>query len=74
MTTASAEIKWMNGWFSAVSFDGEFSPVTRSCAGKGEVRLVGPRRTSAPASWTLDSLSTLGGLTLVKTIAAGGVT
>jgi hypothetical protein len=33
LTTASAEIKWMNGWA-----EGEFSNVTRSCAGKRVVR------------------------------------
>jgi hypothetical protein len=39
LTTASAEIKWMNGW-SAATFEGEFSAVTRSYAGKGLVRYV----------------------------------
>jgi uncharacterized protein with beta-barrel porin domain len=38
LTTASAEIKWMNGWSAAATFEGEFSDVTRSYAGKGEVR------------------------------------
>jgi autotransporter-associated beta strand protein len=38
LTTASAEIKWMNGWSSAATFEGEFSGVTRSYAGKGVVR------------------------------------
>jgi autotransporter-associated beta strand protein len=38
LTTASAEMKWMNGWSAAASFEGEFSEVTRSYAGKGTVR------------------------------------
>ncbi|SHL39881.1 autotransporter-associated beta strand repeat-containing protein [Bradyrhizobium lablabi] len=38
LTTASAEIKWLNGWSAAATFEGEFSDVTRSYAGKGVVR------------------------------------
>jgi autotransporter-associated beta strand protein len=38
LTTASIEAKWLNGWSVAASFDGEFSSVTRSYAGKGVVR------------------------------------
>jgi autotransporter-associated beta strand protein len=38
LTTASAEMKWRNGWSAAVTFEGEFSDVTRSYAGKGVVR------------------------------------
>jgi uncharacterized protein with beta-barrel porin domain len=38
LTTASAELKWMNGWSAAATFEGEFSDVTRSYAGKGVVR------------------------------------
>ncbi|MCP3469210.1 autotransporter domain-containing protein [Bradyrhizobium sp. CCGUVB1N3] len=38
LTTASAEMKWLNGWSAAASFEGEFSNVTRSYAGKGTVR------------------------------------
>jgi len=38
LTTASAEVKWMNGWSAAATFEGEFSNVTRSYAGKGVVR------------------------------------
>jgi uncharacterized protein with beta-barrel porin domain len=38
LTTASAELKWMNGWSTAATFEGEFSNVTRSYAGKGVVR------------------------------------
>ena len=34
LTTASAEIKWLNGVALAATFDGEFSAVTRSYAGK----------------------------------------
>jgi uncharacterized protein with beta-barrel porin domain len=40
LTTASAEVKWMNGWSAAATFEGEFSEVTRSYAGKGVVRYV----------------------------------
>jgi uncharacterized protein with beta-barrel porin domain len=38
LTTASAEWKWINGWSAGASFEGEFSNVTRSYAGKGVVR------------------------------------
>jgi uncharacterized protein with beta-barrel porin domain len=38
LTTASAEVKWMNGWSATGTFEGEFSNVTRSYAGKGMVR------------------------------------
>jgi autotransporter-associated beta strand protein len=38
LTTASVEMKWMNGWSAAVTFEGEFSDVTRSYAGKGIAR------------------------------------
>jgi uncharacterized protein with beta-barrel porin domain len=38
LTTASVEMKWMNGWSAAATFEGEFSEVTRSYAGKGLVR------------------------------------
>ncbi|MBI5263193.1 MAG: autotransporter domain-containing protein [Bradyrhizobium sp.] len=38
LTTASAEMKWLNGWMAAATFEGEFSNVTRSYAGKGVVR------------------------------------
>jgi uncharacterized protein with beta-barrel porin domain len=40
LTTASAELKWTNGWSAAATFEGEFSNVTRSYAGKGVVRYV----------------------------------
>jgi uncharacterized protein with beta-barrel porin domain len=40
LTTASAEIKWLNGWSAAVMFEGEFSEVTRSYAGKGVWRYM----------------------------------
>jgi YVTN family beta-propeller protein len=40
LTTASAEMKWSNGWSAAATFEGEFSDVTRSYAGKGVVRYV----------------------------------
>jgi uncharacterized protein with beta-barrel porin domain len=38
LTTASAEVKWRNGWSAAATFEGEFSSVTNSYAGKGVVR------------------------------------
>jgi uncharacterized protein with beta-barrel porin domain len=38
LTTASAEMKWINNWSVAATFEGEFSDVTRSYAGKGVVR------------------------------------
>jgi uncharacterized protein with beta-barrel porin domain len=38
LVTASAEMKWINGWSAAATFEGEFSDVTRSYAGKGVVR------------------------------------
>jgi uncharacterized protein with beta-barrel porin domain len=38
LTTASAEVKWLDGFSLAATFDGEFSNVTRSYAGKGVAR------------------------------------
>ena len=38
LVTASAEMKWINGWSAAATFEGEFSNVTESYAGKGVVR------------------------------------
>jgi uncharacterized protein with beta-barrel porin domain len=38
LVTASAEIKWASGWSTAATFEGEFSDVTESYAGKGVVR------------------------------------
>jgi uncharacterized protein with beta-barrel porin domain len=38
LTTASVEMKWVNGWSAAATFEGEFSNVTNSYAGKGVVR------------------------------------
>ncbi|WP_245329276.1 autotransporter outer membrane beta-barrel domain-containing protein, partial [Bradyrhizobium centrolobii] len=38
LTTASVEKKWLNGWSAVATFEGEFSNVTRSYAGKGSVR------------------------------------
>ena len=40
LTTASTEMKWINGWSAAATFDGEFSKVTTSYAGSGMVRYV----------------------------------
>jgi autotransporter-associated beta strand protein len=38
LTTASAELKWASGFSVAGTFEGDFSNVTRSYAGKGVVR------------------------------------
>jgi uncharacterized protein with beta-barrel porin domain len=38
LTTASVEMKWRNGWSAAGTFEGEFSNVTRSYAGKAVLR------------------------------------
>jgi uncharacterized protein with beta-barrel porin domain len=38
LTTASAEIKWRSGFSLAATFEGEFSNVTNSYAGKGVAR------------------------------------
>jgi uncharacterized protein with beta-barrel porin domain len=38
LVTASVEKKWLNGWSAAATFEGEFSDVTASYAGKGVVR------------------------------------
>ncbi len=38
LTSASAEVTWLNGFSLAATFDGEFSETTRSYAGKGVVR------------------------------------
>jgi uncharacterized protein with beta-barrel porin domain len=38
LVSASAEMKWLNGWSVAATFDGEFSSVTKSYGGKGLVR------------------------------------
>ena len=38
LTTASIEMKWLSGWSAAAIFEGEFSDVSRSYAGKGVVR------------------------------------
>jgi uncharacterized protein with beta-barrel porin domain len=38
LTTASIEMKWKNGWSAAATFEGEYSNVTSSYAGKGVVR------------------------------------
>jgi uncharacterized protein with beta-barrel porin domain len=40
LTSLSAETKWLNGWSAAATFEGEFSDVRRSYAGKGVVRYV----------------------------------
>jgi uncharacterized protein with beta-barrel porin domain len=38
LVTASIARKWLNGWSAAATFEGEFSNVTSSYAGKGVVR------------------------------------
>ena len=38
LVTGSAEMAWLNGWSLAGTFEGEFSSVTRSYAGKGVLR------------------------------------
>jgi uncharacterized protein with beta-barrel porin domain len=38
LTTASIERRWINNWSIAATFEGEFSNVTSSYAGKGVVR------------------------------------
>ena len=38
LTTASAEMRWSNGWLAAATFEGEFSSVMRSYGGKAVVR------------------------------------
>jgi uncharacterized protein with beta-barrel porin domain len=40
LVTASIEKKWLNGWSAAATFEGEFSAVTSSYAGKGVVHYV----------------------------------
>jgi outer membrane autotransporter protein len=41
LTTVSAEMKWTNNWSVAGTFEGEFSGITASYAGKGVVRYSG---------------------------------
>jgi uncharacterized protein with beta-barrel porin domain len=38
LVTAAAEMKWLSGWSAAAIFEGQFSNVTNSYAGKGVVR------------------------------------
>jgi hypothetical protein len=38
LTTAAAEMKWLNDFSVAATFEGEFSNVTRSYPGKGIAR------------------------------------
>lgn len=38
LTTTSVQMNWMNGWSASATFEGEFSNVTRTYAGKGVVR------------------------------------
>jgi uncharacterized protein with beta-barrel porin domain len=38
LVSAAAEMKWLKGWSTAAIFEGQFSNVTNSYAGKGVVR------------------------------------
>jgi autotransporter-associated beta strand protein len=38
LTTGSVEMRWLNGWSAAATFEGEFSDISQSYAGKGVVR------------------------------------
>ena len=38
LVTGAAEMKWLSGWSAAAIFEGQFSDVTNSYAGKGVVR------------------------------------
>jgi hypothetical protein len=38
LTTAALETKWRNGWSAGATFEGEFSNVTCSYAGKDVIR------------------------------------
>ena len=38
LTTAALEMRWRNGWSVGATFEGEFSSVTQSYAGKGVMR------------------------------------
>jgi autotransporter-associated beta strand protein len=38
LAATSAEMNWVNGWSTAIAFEGEFSNLTASYAGKGVVR------------------------------------
>ena len=38
LVTAAADMKWLNGWSAAAVFEGQFSNVTNSYAGKGIAR------------------------------------
>ncbi len=38
LVTAAADMKWLSGWSAAAVFEGQFSNVTNSYAGKGVVR------------------------------------
>ncbi len=40
LVTGAAEMKWIDDWSVAATFESEFSNVTRSYAGKGTVRYV----------------------------------
>jgi hypothetical protein len=50
LTTASIEMKWRNGWSASATFEGEFSSVTASHAGRAWCGM--PFRRATPASGT----------------------
>jgi outer membrane autotransporter protein len=38
LTTVSAEMKWLNGWSAGATFEGQFSDISLTYAGKGVLR------------------------------------
>jgi hypothetical protein len=40
LITGGAEVKWIDDWSVAATFESEYSNVTRSYAGKGTIRHV----------------------------------
>jgi hypothetical protein len=46
LLTAAAEVKWLNGFSLAATFEGEFSDVTSSYAGKARCVTLGRAATS----------------------------
>ncbi|WP_456717138.1 autotransporter domain-containing protein [Bradyrhizobium sp. USDA 4353] len=38
LVSATAQMKWLNNWSAALTFDGEFANISRSYAGKGVLR------------------------------------
>jgi hypothetical protein len=50
LASASAEVKWRNGFAVGATFKGEFSNVTRSGAGQGNRALCVVNLTNGPVS------------------------